>query len=149
MIRFSAIDFIRSGTPPPNVPAAMWAWMWPVRVICGAAVWILLILLGLWVLIGLHMAGILELPPRTIGVLKHLAMPIAVICMLVLAIVPRVRSQSFTKRVRDCNYELCLRCGYWIRELPTLYKCPECGTKYEITQTLATWRKFLEPESNL
>ncbi|UCD76601.1 MAG: hypothetical protein JSV91_06685 [Phycisphaerales bacterium] len=41
-----------------------------------------------------------------------------------------VRSIRLT--LRDMGYEICVRCGYWLRGLgDDLTRCPECGAKQE------------------
>jgi len=34
--------------------------------------------------------------------------------------------------LREAGYDVCLRCGYWLRGLPDdIKRCPECGTARE------------------
>lgn len=44
----------------------------------------------------------------------------------------RSRTPFIRRALRDLNYEVCMDCGYWLRELgASVTRCPECGAERE------------------
>ncbi len=63
--------------------------------------------------------------------------------VLCLWIVPRLRERRFERCVRERAYEVCLNCGYSLRGLPEIHRCPECGVEFVKESVRAEWRAWL------
>ena len=62
--------------------------------------------------------------------------------LLVSIVLEYLYVRRIRKGVRDADYGVCLQCGFLLAGLPPKYKCPECGSPYDIEDVRATWRKW-------
>lgn len=52
--------------------------------------------------------------------------------------------RQIAARVRREGLEICYECGYELRGLPDLHRCPECGTPYNKAMVVERWRAWLQ-----
>jgi hypothetical protein len=65
---------------------------------------------------------------------------------ILLWVIPAYRERRFQRAVRALQYDLCLNCGYDLRWLPDLHRCPECGVGYDRKGVRSTWQlRFGDP----
>ena len=63
---------------------------------------------------------------------------------LVWSIFPSTAKRRMVKRLEECDYRLCLTCGYRLEDLPLKHVCPECGSTFDIEQVRAAWRHWVQ-----
>ena len=60
----------------------------------------------------------------------------------VFAYVPRRINLELQAEVMVNEYRVCILCGYSLRDLPDVYRCPECGVKYTISDLEIAWKEW-------
>jgi hypothetical protein len=139
--RLGAIDFLRP-RPPQGLPPATWNLIWPYRIV-GLTAALGLILAGLLQLgVALMLAG--KLSPRLLVILKPWVMPLAVSSIILLAVAHRLAIRALARILYKRSWAVCMACGYSLQGLPESYRCPECGTSFELHETRSTWQAALD-----
>jgi predicted RNA-binding Zn-ribbon protein involved in translation (DUF1610 family) len=54
---------------------------------------------------------------------------------------PRFAARRWRRRLAECDFQVCLQCGYDLRHLET-HRCPECGVRFEPRAVSLRWREW-------
>ncbi len=68
--------------------------------------------------------------------------------MWIFAYIPKRINARLHRKVLDHGYQICIHCGYSLRELPTQHRCPECGNEYTFMQLEHDWKKWYSVKSD-
>jgi predicted RNA-binding Zn-ribbon protein involved in translation (DUF1610 family) len=64
-------------------------------------------------------------------------------CIYGLIFVRWVYAKRLNKELQKMNYEVCIVCGYSLKDLPAAHTCPECGYAFEKERLARQWKTTL------
>lgn len=130
---------------PQNIPRGLWEFARPFRAACAICGWLLVLLLGLHIWVGLALLGITAVPVALRQFSTHWLMPTTLIVLLWIVFSSRIATRSFIAKLRASNSLLCTSCAYDLRGSPEEGHCPECGEYFSHSETVRTWGECFGP----
>jgi hypothetical protein len=49
----------------------------------------------------------------------------------------------FNRKLEEWDYQICTDCGYPLKGLPAVHRCPECGAEYNVGKLETYWKQEL------
>jgi hypothetical protein len=137
-----------TGRRPDSMPLGQWR---RVRVPAWLS-WLGAMFIWAWGGVGvallLHWGGYVSLDWVPSGYAMSLLSFAAVADIMLFWWIPLWRERRFRDFVVAHNYEVCSSCAYWLKGLPAVHTCPECGARYSIDDLCASWKSWFEAETS-
>jgi len=70
---------------------------------------------------------------------------VALLCASLNVIGPMLHHRAIRARVRRFDGMVCTRCGYALKALPAVHRCPECSLPFEIDSVREAWALWFGP----
>ncbi|OWY72209.1 hypothetical protein B7486_04625 [cyanobacterium TDX16] len=108
------------------------------------------LILGLIVIIGLLLIGLLFATPLGLfdfwgyhaGTARLTYFAITVALGGTVKVLYEYHKRSFVKKLQESSFAMCVQCGYSLKTLPCIHKCPECGAAYDLRSVASVWQRW-------
>lgn len=79
---------------------------------------------------------------EVVALVNHVASVSVPLCWFLSVVVGHISYRRAARRVRACDYQLCIRCAHDLRGLSNLCLCPECGRRANRRCGRRRWRRW-------